>query len=110
MSDLLERMAEANIRDWNRRKAAGQTGSARPLMDDFDSLESQLFKEVLALHAQAHAVADPDEAARLRRKAADARIRLLVTVEKDRPRLAQVLDARLTQALARPHHPEENEA
>lgn len=95
MAGFLDALAEARIREWQRRVAAGEVSATEALPLNADSWESQLFKEVVALRLAARDTEDPAEARRLRERAEGLRIQLMVALEADRPRLAQVLAARL---------------
>ncbi len=99
MADLLELLAESKIRDWQRRVAAGEVDPANHSGLRVESWESQLFKEIIQLHLAAREVADETERDRLRAKAEGVRVQLMMTLERDRPLLAQTLQARLAAAL-----------
>jgi len=90
-------LAEANIRDWQRRLEAGEAtitpSDSAPL--EGEGLEAQLFKEILSLRQAAAAADDAAERERLRRRGADLYIQLMAVVEKDRPLLARTLAERL---------------
>ena len=97
MSKLMTLLAEANIRDWQRRLEAGEAtitpSDSAPL--EGEGLEAQLFKEILSLRQAAAAADDAAERERLRRRGADLYIQLMAVVEKDRPLLARTLAERL---------------
>lgn len=99
MADFLEFLAESNIRDWQRRVAAGEAQATGGQSTQIESLEAQLFKEIVDLHGAALTADDPAEKARLVSKARGLRVQLLICVERDRPRLAQALDAQLGVAI-----------
>jgi hypothetical protein len=100
MPDALELLAEAHIRDWQRRVAAGEVQPTEGLDTRVESWESQTFRQVVGYRLAARAASDPEEAAALRQRANHLEITLLATVERDRPRLARVLAARLAAATA----------
>lgn len=98
MPDALELLAEAHIRDWQRRVAAGEVRAVEGVDTRVESWESQVFKQIVGYRLAARASDDDDEADALRRRANDLEITLLATVERDRPRLARVLAQRLAAA------------
>ena len=98
MADILDQLAEANIRDWQRRVAAGEVDPQQPLSLHVQSWESQQFKEIVRLRDEARAVDDPEEQQRLRQRAEALRLQLMMVVERDRPLLARALAARLANA------------
>lgn len=103
MADFLAFLAESNIRDWQRRVAAGEAQATGGQSTQVESLEAQLFNEIVGLHAQALQTDAQPERQRLIKKARGLRVQLLVAVERDRPRLAQALDAQLGVAIQALH-------
>lgn len=100
--DVWAALAEARIREWQNRRAKGEATAEPPLQ--LVSLEGQLFKEILRLRLLAHERVS--ERAALLGKAENLRIQLMMSLETDRPLLAQMLNARLAD-MSRP--PNENE-
>jgi len=100
--DAWSALAEARIRDWQNRVATGEAKAAPPLQ--LESMEGQLFKEILRLRLLAHE--RKSERASLLRKADDLRIQLMMLLETDRPLLAQMLNARLA-GMSRPPEADE---
>jgi hypothetical protein len=95
MAGFLDQLAEARIRDWQRRVAAGEVSATEGLPLKGESWESQLFHEIVALRLAARESTDEAEAQALRDRAEGLRIQLMVALERDRPRLARILAARL---------------
>ncbi len=81
MSSPFEILAEARIRDWHRRNAAGET---EPKTDEArgDSLESQLLQHIVELTEQA-AQAQQEERSQLERAAREVETRLMVILESN---------------------------
>lgn len=79
MPNPFEILAEARIRDWQRRK---EQGEIHPVASDSagESLEAQLLHQITELIARV-SQADPAERLRLDREARDLEIRLMVTLE-----------------------------
>ena len=98
MADFLEILAETHVREWQRRLAAGEVPAAAGLPLQAESWESQMFNEIVALRLAAAEAPDEPEAAALRERSERLRIQLMVVLERDRPRLAQLLAARLSTA------------
>ena len=94
-------LAEARIRDWQRRVERGETTRQTPVR--LESLEGQLLKEILRLRLMAQQA--PQDRARLMREAENLRIRLMTMLESDRPLLAQIINAKLAY-LSRPDQDE----
>lgn len=79
MPSPFEILAEARIRDWQRRKDRGELEAAAP--DSVgDSLEAQLLHQITELIARIPQ-SDPAERLRLDREARNLEIRLMVTLE-----------------------------
>ena len=96
MADVMRLMAEANIRDWQRRVDAGEVDPNAPRLDlASDSFENLIYKEIVAHYERAAAASDESTRKALIKKANDQRIQLLVGIERERPLLAQTLDAKL---------------
>lgn len=72
-------LAEARIRDWQVRKAAGEATSV-PSDGIGDSIEHQLLQRIVAL-IEAAERATPEERSRLEREARQIEIQLMVTLE-----------------------------
>ncbi len=102
MPDALEILAEAHIRDWQRRVAAGELPAIEGIDTRVESWESQLFRQIVGYRRAARAEGDPATRQALTRRADDLQITLLATVERDRPRLALALAQRLAAAAAAP--------
>jgi len=98
MADLLEQLAEARIREWQRRIDAGDVPTARPVQLAHDSWEAQVFKDIVALRLAARQTTSEPERQRLLAEAESLRLQLMTVVERDRPRLAAALAAQLTAA------------
>lgn len=94
-------LAEARIRDWQRRVDRGETTRQPPVR--LESLEGQLLKEILRLRLMAQQA--PSDRPRLMREAENLRIRLMTMLESDRPLLAQMINAKLAY-LSRPDQDE----
>jgi len=95
MRSIFEVMAEAKIRDWQRRVASGDpSATSSGEGTKVESWETQVFKEIIDLHAAARD-AEGEERARLLSKARDLRIQLMTALEKDRPLLARTLAEKL---------------
>lgn len=91
-----EILAEARIRDWQRRVAAGEAPQkTTPL--EMQSIESMLFKEIVGLRLLARDTADADARAHLLQRANNLRIQMLIPLERERPLLARTLSARIEQ-------------
>ncbi|HET9954022.1 MAG TPA: hypothetical protein VFQ61_05945 [Polyangiaceae bacterium] len=87
MAVALDILAEARIRDWQRRKASGEcavqsTGRAAPLAHDAGTLQTQLLQRVLELLERA-ARAEPEERAKLDSTARELETRLMVLLEDE---------------------------
>lgn len=94
-----DQLIEARIRDWQARK---QRGDEQPRESEapVDSLESQLFDEVVKLRRRAHEEADPERRRALLDEAERLRIRLSVLLEKHGFHLlAKSLDERIAAEL-----------
>ena len=99
MAGILDDLAEARIADWQRRVAAGEVSrDAEPL--PMDTIENQLFKEILALFDRARPL-QGDERAALLREANRLRMQLIIGLEKTNPMAAAQLDDRLARARPR---------
>lgn len=96
--DVWTALAEAKIREWNERVAEGRASAAATVR--IDSYENQLLTEVLALYAQARACTDEAERRALLRRASNRRTELMILLERDRPLLAQTIEARLAAELS----------
>jgi hypothetical protein len=99
--DAWTALAEARIRDWQRRVERGETTRQPPVR--LESLEGQLLKEILRLRLMAQQA--PQDRGRLMREAENLRIRLMTMLESDRPLLAQTINAKLAY-LSRPDQDE----
>lgn len=92
-----EALVEARIRDWQERKAKGEERVAQHA--SFESLESQLFDEIVEYLHRAEK-SDPVESGELARQAEQLRIRLAIILEKNGlPLIARQLDERIREAL-----------
>lgn len=89
--DAWTALAEARIRDWQRRVARGEASRQPPVV--LESLEGQLLKEILRLRLKAQQ--SPEDRTSLMREAENLRIRLMTMLEPDRPLLAQSINAKL---------------
>lgn len=88
MADILSILAEARIRDWQRRKDAGELAPvAHDPLEERQSLEGQLLREILDLLERA-ATASEAERQELHRRASELEIRLMVLLESNGLRLA----------------------
>ena len=84
-------MAEARIRDWQRRKERGEVRSVPDA--ELESLEGQLYNEVTRAREAAAAATDPLERQAQLDHAEATRIRLMVILEKgDRPLLLEAFE------------------
>lgn len=101
--DIWTALAESRIREWQERSARGDVSRKPPVV--LESLEGQLLKDILRLRLMAHAQSDDAERKLLLRKAEDLRIRLMITLEPERPLLAQMINAKLA-SLSRPESDE----
>lgn len=79
MPNPFEILAEARIRDWQRRKERGEHNTTTPNSMG-ESLEAQLLHQITELIAR-RSQSDPAERLRLDREARDLEIRLMVTLE-----------------------------
>jgi hypothetical protein len=79
MTNPLAILAEAQIRDWQRRKEAGEV-SAVASEGAGDSIESQLLRRIVELIERVARADEPDRV-RLEREARELEIRLMVTLE-----------------------------
>lgn len=90
-----DQLIEARIRDWQERKRRGEAPPA-DAGGPVESLESQLFDEIVKLRRSARAQRDPAEKRELLARAESLRIRLSVLLEKQGLHLlAESLDARI---------------
>lgn len=88
-------LTEARIRDFNRRKEAGETRPAAE-RDEGGSLESMLFDEVVELQRQLRRANDSRRAAELRQRIRSLETRILVSLESsERPLMARIMAERL---------------
>jgi hypothetical protein len=86
-----QRMAEAKIRDWQLRKERGELRSVPDAA--LESLEGQLYNEVIRAREAAATATDPRERQAHRDRAEAARIRLMVILERgDRPLLREAFE------------------
>lgn len=101
-----DQLIEARIRDWQTRK---QRGEAQPAASaPVDSLESQLFDEVVKLRRRAAEQKDPARERALLEEAERLRIRLAVLLEKHGFHLlAKSLDERIEAELRSAEQPDE---
>jgi len=84
-------MAEAKIRDWQRRKERGEVRSVPEAQ--LEGLESQLYREVVSEREAAAAASDPAVKQAHLDRAEAVRIRLMVILEKgDRPLLREAFE------------------
>lgn len=81
MSSPFEILAEARIRDWQRRKNAGEVDT-NPVEARGESMESQLLQRIVALTAQA-AQAQGEERSQLEKSAREVETRLMVILESN---------------------------
>lgn len=90
---MLERIAEARIREWLSRPIEERRRST-PSLEPGVPLEVQLMADTRALDALAAAAADPEERARLRKEADWLAIRAMVLLESQgRPLAARAFAA-----------------
>ncbi len=104
MADLISMLAEARIHEWQRRVAAGEVPADQPPAE-LESWESQVFKDIVRLKREARALPQGPERSKKEAEAKKLWLHLMVTLERERPRLAQALDAQLSLA-ARADDPE----
>ncbi len=84
-------MAEARIRDWQRRKERGEVRGVPEAQ--LEGLESQLYNEVVRERELAAAAATPAQRQAHRDRAEAARIRLMIILEKgERPLLREAFE------------------
>jgi hypothetical protein len=93
-------IAEAKIRDWQRRKEAGEVSEEEPDVGleagEGKSIERQLFEEARSARKAARDTEDPAEREALLERSNKARIRMMVMLEKNGfPLLARQLQQRL---------------
>jgi hypothetical protein len=90
-----EQLIEARIRDWQERRRRGEAPSTDGA-GKVDSLETQLFDEVVKLRRLAREQTDPAQQRETLAQAENLRIRLSVLLEKQGLHLlAESLDARI---------------
>lgn len=100
-------LTEARIRDFNRRKEAGETSPAPEKSDGRGggSLESILFDEIVELRQQLRDTEDKKAAKELKLKISALETQLLVSLESTgRPLLAQIMAERLREVDRREKH------
>jgi len=92
---VLERMAEARIRQWQERRPEERTahGSGLPT----ETLEVQLLNDIVALRDQITRATDDTTHQALTRTARELEVRLMILLEQSgRPLAAQQLSERLS--------------
>lgn len=99
MAGILDDLAEARIKEWQRRVASGDVRADAPPLP-LDRLENQLFKEILGLFERARA-ATGVEREELLRDANKLRLQLIIGLEKTNPLAAAQLDDRIARARPR---------
>jgi hypothetical protein len=98
MPDVMAMLAEARIRDWQRRVAAGEVpADAEPL--PLESWETTTLKDIVRLKRRARTLEDGPERKKLEAEAEMLRLHLMVAVERERPRLARILEAQIAAAV-----------
>ena len=102
MSRAWDQLIEARIREWQERKRRGEELPRDP-SGPVDSIETQLFDEVVRLRRSAREAADPQRRDRLLDQAEQLRIRLAILLEQNGyHRLADNLDERIAAAVRGP--------
>ncbi|MGM0557841.1 MAG: hypothetical protein ACQEVA_15760 [Myxococcota bacterium] len=93
-------ITEARIKEWQERRAEESGADEKANTPVFETVESQLFDEIVAARAAAREVDDPAERNALLTRAKRTRVRLMVLLEKGGfPLLARSLQQRLDEAV-----------